>query len=57
MLSPDEETTRGVPLCFNSFIPHLIEYIDIVKSLIEFLRMALPLKVMAVVLNFRSSPR
>jgi hypothetical protein len=57
MLSSDEGTTRGVPLRFNSFISHLIEYIDIVKSPKEFLPMALRSKVMALVLHFRSSPR
>ncbi len=52
----NEGTFSGDTLRFDSFISHLIEYIEVVKSLKGFFPMALPSKVMAVLLSFRAIP-
>ena len=56
-IQADEETIRDDTSRFDSFIFHLIEHIEIVKSLKGFLPNVLPSKVMAVLLNFRPIPR
>jgi hypothetical protein len=57
LLGTNEGITRSATSRFHSFISHSIEYIEIVKSLKEFLNTALPSKFMAVLLNFRPIPR
>ncbi len=52
-----EETIRDVTLHFNSFISHLIEYIEVEKNRKGFPPMALPLKVMGFIVNFLPIPR
>jgi len=52
-----EGIIRDVRLLFNSFISHLIEYIEVVKTPKGFLPMALSSKAMGVIVNFRPFPR
>lgn len=52
IFSSYEATTRHDTSRFDSFISDSISYIEIVKSLKEFLPMAVPSKFMAVLLNF-----
>jgi hypothetical protein len=47
-----EGTSRSATLRFVSFINHLIENIELIKSLNRFVRRAFSLGVMAVLLNF-----
>ncbi len=49
-----EGSTRGGTFRFRSFISHLVEYIEVVKSLKGFLPNARLSKVMAVLLNFQA---
>jgi hypothetical protein len=48
-----EGTTRGDTFRFHSFISHLIEYIEIIKSLKGFRPNVLPSKLIAILLDFR----
>ena len=48
----DEGTTRGDTLRFHSFISHLIEYIEVGKSLKGFLPNVRPSKVIAIFTGF-----
>ena len=48
----NEGTFSGDTLCFDSFVSHLIEYIEIVKSLKGFFPNGLWSQVMAFLLNF-----
>ena len=43
-----------IPFYFDSFIYHSIEYIEVKKSLKEFLPMALPSEVRVVLLNYQA---
>ena len=51
-----EETFSGDTLRFDSFVSHSIEYVEVVKCLKGFFPMAVPSKVMAVLLSFRAIP-
>jgi hypothetical protein len=48
-----EGTTRGDTFRFHSFISHLIEYIEVVKSSKGFWPNALLSKLIAILLDFR----
>ncbi len=52
MIKSKEGTSRGATLRFFSFIAHLIEDIELVKSLKGFVRRAFLSGVMDVLLNF-----
>lgn len=49
----NEESIRDDVLRFDSFIFHSIEYIEVIKGVKRFLPMALPSKVMGILLKFR----
>jgi hypothetical protein len=52
----DEGTFSGDTFCFDSFVSHVMEYIEIVKRLKGIFPNALPAIVIAILLDFRPIP-
>ncbi len=52
----DEGTWRGDTFCFDPFVSHVIGYIEVVKSLKEIFSNALPVIVIAILLDLRPIP-
>ena len=55
-MSAYEGTFSGDTFCFDSFVSHVIEYIEVVKSLKGIFPNALPAIVIAILLDFRPIP-
>jgi hypothetical protein len=52
----DEGTFSGDTFCFDSFVSHFIEYLELVKIIEEIFPIDLPSIVIAILLDFRPIP-